>query len=229
MCITRTTNYTDTHPVINPITKQPNISASYRVRACNEYGWSSYSEPIHVNLIDKISCNPTLSSSSTVSSTTTLPSYSSYDMKLNTSLLPYGVTIPNTSTWTATTSAPTPTSRSMKSISRLLTSEERDQLLYTNMYSIPPTYHHSHEHLERETSIPTTTISTSSPSRKERKEKTTTGQLHDQYLDYGKNPQRHPDSTLAGETLHDVNQSLEQWLCRLADTCPIDETKKYEG
>jgi hypothetical protein len=43
--------------------------------------------------------------------------------------------------------------------------------------------------------------------------------------EYGKNPSRHPDSTLAGETLLDVNKSLEQWLCRLADTCPLDELR----
>lgn len=207
--ITTATNYTDTVPVIDPLTNQPNVSALYRVRASNEYGWSSYSEPYHVILSDKISgmnssppCPASTQSSSKIS-------YTSYDIKQMSSLLPHGITLPKKHEIS-----------SIKSPSKLLSSQERDMLVYNNMYSLPPSYHHEEVEggmkEENNQEIMTKEFTETISMKSEKKIIS---------VDYGKNPQRHPDSTLAGETLHDVNKSLEQWLCRLADTCPIDETK----
>ena len=135
-----------------------------------------------MDLIDKISCH----SPSRLFASPALGSSRTEDM---TSILPHGISL--------STHASSP--------ARLLSSQERDLLVYSNMYSLPPA-----DQLGTLSSTATSVV--------------VGGGSSEGTSEYGRNPARHPDSTLAGETLLDVNKSLEQWLCRLADTCPLDET-----
>jgi hypothetical protein len=200
---TCSTSFTDTIPILNPENGQINATSTYRVRASNDYGWSPYSEPFDVNLIDKIS-------------TATAPSRWPLRQRSErvSSLLPHGITVSTHREGRDEDESPSgasPSQSQSQSRSRLLSSAERDTLVYSNMYSLPPP---ESRHLHDEP--PHVLGSSSRPTLPQSGE-------HG-LLDYGKNPTRHPDSTLAGETLTNVNKSLEHWLCRLADTCPIDET-----
>jgi hypothetical protein len=181
---TRSTHFTDTLPA----SATAPTTATYRVRAANEFGWSPYSAPFSVDLIDKISSS---SAREQPSSPSRSPAQSQ-PQSLSLSLLPHGITLSDHTT--------------SLSPARLLSSRERDTLVHSNMYALPPTVVVAADHCS--TQMAGTESETS---------------LGAEPLGYGKNPSRHPDSTLAGETLLDVNKSLEQWLCRLADTCPLDE------
>lgn len=143
-----------------------------------------------------------------------------------TTLLPHGITLPSSHD-----------QNNIKSPSHLLTSNERDTLIYSNMYSLPPSIMSSSSTSTTilppsSPSILTTTITSTinpppphpNPHNMMTTSSTLEQQRKEEILNYGKNPIRHKDSTLSGETLNDVNKSLEQWLCRLADTCPIDES-----
>jgi hypothetical protein len=166
-----------------------------------------------VALVDKISRN---------SSSTTATSQPSRRKQISSSsLLPHGIILSSREGKDKRSGEEDdPSTVRPMSPSRLLTSGERDSLVYNNMYSLPPPDHSciSHSRLNDESQLIGSSSLPTLPQSSEGRRIS--------LLDYGKNPIRHPDSTLSGETLTNVNNSLEHWLCRLADTCPLDETGK---
>jgi hypothetical protein len=200
LVITSSTFYTDTVPCLHPMTGRVQTFSTYRIRANNEYGWSPYSQALCVDLIDKISCN----SLSRVHSTHSGERHKSAGSERRTSSplsrLPHGVTIRSHSSSYDTSEV------KRHGLSHVLTEDERHTLLCGEMYCLPPY-----------------ALSESNPQTS-----THDGSLSNTKLksEFGKTLEFSKDSALSGETLHGVNESLQQWLCRLADACPLDEASR---
>ena len=213
--------HTDTVPVFNQRLGVLNSKFCYRVRARNACGWSDFSDVMEADLIDKISCQSPRHVDVTPKSNVY---YGSASSRSSGGLLPHGITLRSesagshiTKTYVGATAQHVRKKTGDKRSMSLISDEQKRRLLQEDMLSVPQYYQATSRN------EPVYSVSSNGPPTRHEDSDTNIIQCApNKPGKYGQNPVLDTESSLAGDALDGVDGSLESWLCRLAEACPLE-------
>jgi len=235
LTITNTNFYTDTLPQMDRRTGHSNEYAVYRVRAENAKGWGHFCHSFEVNIVDKL-CN----------ASACLPKGQKYAMKgTKQLLLPHGVTVNSGMTESAVISSDDDVSAMTDNSAtfgiKILSNEEVKDILHSNMLCAPaprPADLDSDDDDDDNDGNGTPCsddddfdafVTTKQRKKGSKKMKKTGSHARSTVANDSarlKSVTLDPKSSLAGDSLDNVNEDLQLWLSRLANACPLDTEKE---
>ena len=190
-------------------------SAIYRVRAENSVGWGNFCDPFVVDLVEKLR-KPTVKLRG-----------DKYAMRRTKQLLlPHGVVLSRKTTCSGDSDIGVDnvsfTSNKNPPL-KVLSYDEVKDILHSNMLCAPaPQSHDLNDESDHDSF-------NEMGETKKRKSGNTDDDLCGDSMSSMSDAERlksvkiDPSSSLAGDSLEDVNQDLELWLSRLANACPLEE------